>query len=803
MGSTDADFLKKLLLTFQVEAQEHLTTISSRLFELEKAPAEKQRELVEIIFREVHSLKGAARTVNKAEIEEICQSMENVFAGLKRQEILLTPALLDVLYQAVDGLGRFLSSSGAEQTPDEKSKMISLVRQLKSSLKVPPLPSRPEEPGKLESKKPPDVESATSIPGEGVPDEGQSQGEDRPPYSLEDKKPFVPEKPLRAEMVRISSTKLNSLLLQVEEMLAVKLTMRQRIADLKDLHTLLDLWRKEWTKVQPEVRRIRRFLERKNKRSGVRSGGYRGSARVPPPLPGRLLEFLDWNHTTLKSMASKLTTLTKSMEYDRRFLDGTVDHLLEDTKKVLLLPFSSFLEIFPKLVRELSRDLGKDVELVIQGGEIEIDKRILEEMKDALVHLIRNCIDHGIEDPKERARKKKPLRGTVTLSVSQKTSNNVEILISDDGAGIDISKVKSAAIKLGLVSQAEADKLNEREVLSFIFQSGISTSPFVTDISGRGLGLAIVREKVEKLGGLISVETYPHQGSTFRILLPLTFATFRGVLVQVGEQVFVVPSANVERVARIRREAVKTVGNRETITLDDRVVPLVGLAEVLELPQGEKKPEASPGREDPEFILVFVLGTAERRIAFGVDKVLNEQEVLVKSLGRQLSRVRNIAGATILGTGKAVPILNVPDLLKSAVKLTPGPSRIRSVAKEAGTKRKSILVVEDSITTRILLKNILESAGYQVKTVVDGVDALAALGAENFDLVVSDVDMPRMNGFDLTAKIRADQRLSELPVVLVTSLEDRERGLNVGANAYVVKRGFEQSNLLEVIRRFI
>ncbi len=275
---------------------------------------------------------------------------------------------------------------------------------------------------------------------------------------------------------------------------------------------------------------------------------------------------------------------------------------------------------------------------------------------------------------------------------------------------------------------------------------------------------------------------------------------FRGVLVRVADQIFAVPTANMERAVRLKQDNIKTVDNRETVSLNGNAISLVRLDDVLGLPRKEKR------NEDSEFIPVLVLGAGEKRIAFRVDDVLNEQEVMIKRFGRQLSRVRNIAGATVLGSGKVVPTLNVPDLLKSAVKVTGVPAGPAVTAEEIETKRESILVAEDSITSRMLLKNILESAGYYVNTTVDGVDAFRALREDEFDLVVSDVEMPRMNGFDLISKIRSDEELAEMPVVLVTSLEsreDRERGIDVGANAYIVKSSFNQSNLLEVIQRLI
>jgi len=453
-------------------------------------------------------------------------------------------------------------------------------------------------------------------------------------------------------------------------------------------------------------------------------------------------------------------------------------------------------------VRDLAHDQNKDVQLVLRGSEVEIDKRILEEMKDPLIHLLRNCVDHGVEAPEARAQKGKPRRATVTLSVSQVGGNEVEILIADDGAGMDLAEIKAAAVRHGVVSEDEADKLGEQQALALIFQSGISTSRIITEISGRGLGMAIVREKVEKLGGRVAVETEPGAGTTFHILLPLTLATFKGILVEAAGQSFVIPTASVERVVRIQPDDVKTVENRETIPLSrassgQDVVALVRLDDVLEL-SGAKEGDAG-------LMQVVVLGSGEKRIAFRVDEVLNEQEVLVKSLGAPLARVRNIAGATVLGSGKAVPILNAADLLKSALRMS-GTSSRASGAGEVETGGKAVLIAEDSITSRMLLKNILESAGYQVTTAVDGMDALTALKTSDFDIVVSDVDMPRLDGFGLTEAIRGDKRLEELPVVLVTgreSREDRERGIDVGASAYIVKSSFDQSNLLDVLRRLV
>jgi two-component system chemotaxis sensor kinase CheA len=492
----------------------------------------------------------------------------------------------------------------------------------------------------------------------------------------------------------------------------------------------------------------------------------------------------------------------KAAERDSRALSGMVNNLLDDMKKVLMFPFASLLEILPKIVRDLSRDKGKQIELLIEGGELEIDRRILEEMKDPLIHLVRNCIDHGIEPPAERKAKGKPARGTIRITVSPR-DDKVELIIADDGGGIPLAAVRSALHKSGTSSGERLGELGDQELVPYIFQSGISTSAIITEISGRGLGLSIVREKVEKLGGTVSVKTSPGSGTTFHIVLPLTVATFRGLLVRVGgEALFVLPTMYIERVVRLQREAIGTVENRETISLEGSPVSLAHLAEVLELPPAQTAPAPS------DLLSMVVLAASGTHIAFLVDEVVGEQEVLLKGFGRQLSRVRNVAGATVLGNGRVAPILNVADLLKSAAKRSTFATGhdLRAESREGTAQRRTVMVVEDSITTRTLLQNILETAGFGVVTAVDGVDALTKLKGGSFDIVVSDVDMPRMNGFELTSRIRGDKNMEELPVVLVTALatrEDQERGIDAGADAYIVKSSFDQSNLLEVIEQLV
>ena len=778
----NAEFLKRLLATFQVEAQGHVSAMYSGLLELEKAPgAEKRAGIVETVFREAHSLKGAARSVNLKEIETICQSLESVFSALKRQELALSAALFDRLHKAVDTVGKLLLSVGTEQTAADEARIAGISQEFEDILKgTPPSPKQKER--KTSKGEAPIVPQAEASPlsGKGT-----------------DLQPLAGEKPLWAGTVRVSAADLDSLLRQAEELLAAKLTIGQLADDLGEVNTALAAWEKGSAKIQPDVRAVQGSLQRDKKGNGQAASPGRQAKTISQMA--KVLAFLEWNDQTLQSLRGKLATLAALTEQDHRALSRRIDDLLEDVKRLSMLPFSSLLEVFPKLVRDLSRDCDKDVGLVIQGGEIEADRRIFEEMKDPLIHLVRNCIDHGIEHPKEREKKKKPPQATITIAISPKDSDKFEILVSDDGAGIDVQKVRASALNVGILSAEEAEKLSDYEALSLVFHSGVSASPLITEISGRGLGLAIVRSKVERLGGTVSFETDGRAGTTFRMILPLTLATFRGILVRVEENLLLLPTTYVERVLRVRRQEIKTVENREAIQFNGQAVSLVRIGGVLGLAKKSLPDETVNTHQ------AVVLRLGSKRIAFLVDEILGEQEALMKSLGKQLSRVRNVSGATVLGGGKVVPVLNVPDLMLSAVKATGGATASAAV-KETPARRKSILVAEDSITARTLLKNILESAGYKVTVAVDGVDAFTTLKTEEFDLVVSDVDMPRMSGFELTAKIRADQKLSGIPVVLVTALqsrEDRERGIDVGASAYIVKSSFDQSNLLEVLGRLV
>jgi two-component system chemotaxis sensor kinase CheA len=764
MPMQDDEFINRLRATFQVEAEEHLQAISSALLDLEKEPGSAQTAArIEHAYREAHSLKGAARAVDLRDIESICQAMEGAFSHWKQKALPPPPGAFDVLHRSLDLIRASARALGTPASPAAQHQQRDLVHQLTalqtaaSSSPVNPPIDMPAHP-----PLPPTEPGPSAPPAEGARTESDRGG--------------------APESVRISLAKLDARLLQAEDMLNVKALTARRATDLRALSEKIAGWWPQWARISSEVRSSRWLRQDSS-----------------PEMAG-IAEFLEWNCDFIRSLEARLAALASQGQKDRYAVERRVDDLLEDSKKLVMLPFSSITGVFPRLVRDLCREQNKDADLLLQGQEVEIDKRILEEMKDALIHMLRNAVDHGVESPADRSTHNKPSRATIKITVSRVNGSKVEIAIADDGRGVDLERIRESAVRNRLLSSDDAAKLSDPETLPLVFQSDVSTSPVVTSVSGRGLGMAIVRAKAEKLGGRVSIESTPGQGTTLRITLPVTMATFRGVLVTAAAQTFVIPATSIERVVRVGTADIHTAENRETVSVNGQVLSVARLEAILQLaPSAAQKSQPS--------LTLIILQSGGARIACAVDDVLHEEEVLVKNFQKPLVRVRNIAAATILHSGKPVPILHVGDLIKSArvhgipPALSAAPQNLR-----AAPQAPRILVVEDSITSRMLLKGVLESAGYQVKVAVDGMDAFTILREEHFDLVVSDVEMPRVNGFDLTARIRADKRLSELPVVLVTaleSLEQRERGIDVGADAYLVKSSFDQNRLLDVIRRLI
>jgi chemotaxis protein histidine kinase CheA len=478
-------------------------------------------------------------------------------------------------------------------------------------------------------------------------------------------------------------------------------------------------------------------------------------------------------------------------------LDPVIDELQAKMKEIKMLPLSTIFDGFSRMVRDIASQQGKEVNLVISGEETELDKRVMEGIKNSLIHILRNCIDHGIEEPDVRVALGKERHGTIRVSAFHE-ADNVVITVEDDGRGMDVDQIKETALRKRLFSRLDLERMAEKEILNIVFLNGYSTSPVVTDVSGRGMGLDIVRRDITQLKGRVILAAQKERGTKFTLVLPLTIAVIQVLLVEAEKMLFALPMLSITESVKVKMDEVSTIEGRMAITLRDQTVPLVRLKEVLGLPLSTN--EEVKGKDQ---MPVVIATSFDRRVGFIVDRIVGEQEVFIKNLGKHLGKVKNVSGAIILASGEVVVVLDVTDLIAHSALRLPAVARHAPAEKY---KERRILVVEDAFSTRELEKSILENHGYLVDTAVDGLDALERVAGNAYDLVVSDIEMPRMDGFELCRALKTQKGAKDIPFVMVTGLqkeEDKRRGMELGADAYLVKSGFEQSNLLDTIERLV
>ena len=473
-----------------------------------------------------------------------------------------------------------------------------------------------------------------------------------------------------------------------------------------------------------------------------------------------------------------------------RGLVRTAGDLDSGVRSLRMVPFAEAGQGLERIVRDLTLESGKEVVFKLVGHEVELDRAVAERLKDPLMHLVRNAVDHGIETPAERAAAGKPRAGSITVSAALKGAQ-VEIAIRDDGRGIDRQRIREEARARGLPESVE-----DRDLLALVFHPGLSTARALTAVSGRGVGLDVVKSQVNALHGTVGLESDAGAGTRFTLTVPLTITLIRALLVRAGGRTFAVATTQVMALRRLMPSEVRNVGGREMLAAIHGLLPLVSLSVALGLPAPRRD------RGQGGFVVLVEAGTS--RVAFVVDELLAEQDLVVTGLGRRLRRVANFAGCALLEDGDIALILSAAELAESALQAPARAALIATAAREVARKR--ILVADDSVTTRTLEKAILEEAGYEVRLAADGHQAWRILQKETIDLVVADVEMPGMDGFTLTATLRHSTALRRIPVVLVTSLssdKDRARGLEAGASAYIVKSGFDRKSLLEAVGQLL
>ncbi|MGL5094829.1 MAG: hybrid sensor histidine kinase/response regulator, partial [Planctomycetia bacterium] len=517
-----------------------------------------------------------------------------------------------------------------------------------------------------------------------------------------------------------------------------------------------------------------------------------------PAAPDGALD-LDRALQYVRRLEQGLDELRGRLAVDCHNLVTVCDSVHDSIHEARLLRFAEATRGLDRAARDVARSTGKEVHLHIDGGDVMLDRSVLEGLKDPLLHLVRNAVDHGVEPPAVRRGKGKPAAGSISITARLRGSQ-VEVAVGDDGGGLDLDALRRRA------QRDDRRYLDDRDLARSIFLPGVSTRKEVGAFSGRGVGLDVVPSRLQSMLGDVDVENAPGVGVKFLLTVPLTLTTQRVLMVRCERRTFAIPVGVVGRVFRVQKEAECTVNGRPALVVDGAPLPTAALADVLLLPTGGRDGRGRVG---------VVLQAGDTRGVVQVDEVLVEQEIVVKTLGDRLRRVPLVSGATILPSGRISLVLNTAQLVRSVLRGTEarslatagGPaSAPKPTAAKSASATKRLLVVDDSTTTRALIKHALEQAGYHVTAAGDGETAWRLLSEQGADLVVSDVDMPGMDGFMLAGAIRASSEWRETPVVLVTSRStdaDKARGVAVGADAYIVKKGFDQQTLLDAVRRLL
>ena len=731
---------QKLAGIFQGEHAEHLEHIRSILALLEGVEETKGRTEIDEAFRRAHSLKGAARAVDLDAVEGLASGLETLFSRVREGALTLDQPMTRVIHQVLDASEDCVTAFRENRTPDEPAAALHAMEDL------------------LGIKRP-KVEAPLSTP------ESQAVVADGPPMAA---KPA--EQPV--EMVRLPAENLDRLVRSTGQILTESLRQATLTGELEALGAQI-------AETGVECARFRKASA---------ASLWRLSSQPEYSAVVRHLGFLEKKVRALAAQSRTASLLQRRSAWNTQH---SAEQLQRDVWSARMAPAEDLFEGFRKMVRDLARDENKEIDFRLSGSSVRADRIVLQALKDPVMHLLRNAICHGIETPQKRAEAGKSPVGTLMLRLDSQRGRLI-VEVEDDGRGVDLNKVAA------VLSEAEPGTHSKEELAQVIFRPGFSTSPTVNDLSGRGMGLSVVYETVHRLQGDVNLRPKEGAGASFLLSVPLSVSTSHLLVLSAAGQTFGIPTHGIERLHRIRLDRVDTLEGKPVVNFDGQPVPLYGLANLLRIGDAST---ALPG----EMLPVMVLKSGARRVAVWVDEFLMERDALIQELGMPCPSTGNISGGALLREGTVFVVLNPAGLAASCTPSAAAPAPRKAEARVQAIA-PGILVVDDSITSRSLERSILEAHGYRVRVAVDGLEALDLLRAEKADLIITDIQMPRLDGFGLVEALKTDRLLKEIPVIIVSSLEspeDQERGLLLGADAYVVKRKFDQTELLDAIRQMI
>ena len=782
----------ELIEAFTLEAEDHLRHVGLLLTQLEKTPGNK--EMLQSIRRSVHTLKGAASTVGFPAITELSHGMEDLLDLAYEGQLQLTPDHLSLLFRSTDALEDLLTHSA---DPVELEALHKQYRQWSSD--SPQSRREPDFSGLLGTETIIDLSEMRPSALAEMAAGGETAVSNRTGQ---------PE-----EMVRVPLERLNDLIRLASELVIGRSAFEQRMGDM--LHIAEEM--------QPGIERLRRIstrLETQYEVVALANGRSRPSSITFPgrngdtnPASALTQEFDDLEldrYTEFHLLSRELSEATS----DIRVVNNELTHLITDFDSILnsqsrltselqdklmrtrMVPLASLTTRFHRAVRVVARKQAKLVDLVLEGEEIELDKKVLEDIADPLLHILRNAVDHGIEPPALRQVIGKPQRGQIRIRAYYEGSQ-VVVQIRDDGTGLEPQLLRNKAVEGGYITEHEATLLTDRDLYRLVFIPGFSTADEIDEVSGRGVGLDILRANVQKLKGTVTLDSEPGRYTLFTIRLPMTLAVTRALLVRSNHETFALPLNSVTQISRMDRSEISKVGKEPVVRIGGTVYPVVRLGELLNLPQ--------PADESSKRMSVLVVNTGEKRVAMVVDEVLDGREIVVKPLGNHLRRVYGITGATLMGDGSVVLILNPTEILNPAGEEETAVWEPKTAAAPRRKESLNILIVDDSVSVRRVVSSLIRSAGWQTLAAKDGIEALEVIQSltQLPDAILLDIEMPRMDGYELTATLRANPSYRDIPIIMLTSRagdKHRQKAMDLGVSGYLVKP-YTDDVLLETVRR--
>ncbi|WP_028622598.1 hybrid sensor histidine kinase/response regulator [Pseudomonas sp. Ant30-3] len=745
---------------FSLEAEAQTQVLSAGLLALERDPT--QANHLESCMRAAHSLKGAARIVGVEAGVSVAHVMEDCLVSAQEGRLYLRPEHIDALLQGTDMLMR-IATPNAAPTPADIEHYVALMAKLLDPLALAAPISTPIAPFMAESQ-----EAVIEVPVPVV----------EPPTVA----PVVPVDPPRKtrrttengeRVLRVTAERLNSLLDLSSKSLVETLRLKPHLATMQRLKRMQGNGLRALENLNVQLKEMTLSLEAREALEDAR----------------RLLT------------ESQQLLVEKNAELDEFAWQASQRaQVLYDTALACRMrPFADVLSGQVRMVRDLGRSLGKQVRLEVEGEKTQVDRDVLEKLEAPLTHLLRNAVDHGIESSEQRLLAGKPAEGVIRLRASHQAGLLV-LELSDDGQGVDLEKVRRSVIERQLSPAETAAQLSEDELLTFLFLPGFSLRDKVTEVSGRGVGLDAVQHMVRQLRGAVVLEQTAGEGSRFHLEVPLTLSVVRSLVVEVGDEAYAFPLAHIERMCDLEPADIVQLEGRQHFWYEGRHVGLVAASQLLQRPASQ---------HNQPTLKVVVIREREAIYGVAVERFIGERTLVVLPLDERLGKVQDISAGALLDDGSVVLIVDVEDMLRSVDKLL-NTGRLERIARHSNqaveAARKRILVVDDSLTVRELQRKLLLNRGYDVAVAVDGMDGWNALRSEDFDLLITDIDMPRMDGIELVSLLRRDNRLQSLPVMVVSYKdreEDRRRGLDAGADYYLAKASFHDDALLDAVVELI